>query len=440
MKKRFLQTMFFMIMLTFLFGMTTWATDYTEQGTYRWEIKDGLYYAFDAFTGELLTNCKVGKYYVDDNGTRYLNQFVKGVYYNAVGKQRKKFKGGWIKTGGQVYYFKNKKKLTGYQKINGKYYYFAETGERQSGILFVEGHYRYFNGKGRQVIKKGWKKIQGMKFYMTKKGYIKEGFFKVSKKQYYQTVLTGIVTGEQIIEGQVYYFKESGVYDEEATMRIRENGVLGNEADILFFTKFESGNAGYAQTGGDSGKACGKYQFDYRYALIPFLKYCYAANPIFFAEFEPFLNINAGSKSLINNEKLYKAWTNCYNTDPTYFSSMQDNYALEAYYKPAENYLMSKNINLQLRPYVIRGAVFSYAIQEGSLVAALGVIASGVSNTTSNREFLEKVYDYRWKDPKGWNSNPVFLYRYTQEKALALQILDAAIAAAAAGTAATPAA
>ena len=51
---------------------------------------------------------------------------------------------------------------------------------------------------------------------------------------------------------------------------------------------------------------------------------------------------------------------------------MQDKYAIEAYYKPCENYLSAKGIKLSTRPYVIRGAVFSYAIQEGTVTAALG--------------------------------------------------------------------
>ena len=109
---------------------------------------------------------------------------------------------------------------------------------------------------------------------------------------------------------------------------------------------------------------------------------------------------------------------------------MQDRYAQEAYYKKAENLLAAKGINLSTRPYVIRGAVFSYAIQEGASVAADAVIAAGIDNTTSNKEFLEKLYDYRWKDPRGWDKKPAFTYRYSQEKALALSVLQAAGAAA----------
>ena len=75
---------------------------------------------------------------------------------------------------------------------------------------------------------------------------------------------------------------------------------------------------------------------------------------------------------------------------------------------------------------MIRGAVFSYAIQEGSLVAAQAVVAAKLNDSMPNKEFLEKLYDYRWKDPRGWGKRQVFYYRYTQEKQLALNVLQAA--------------
>ncbi len=425
MAKKHIRLLLLTVVMTLLFGMSVWAKDYTKKGTYRWVFQDGLYYAYDAETGELLRNCKVGKCYVNEEGTRILNQFVKGVYYNTKGVARKNFTGGWIKSEGKVYYFYKKRLQKGYKKISGYYYYFnQETGERMSGVYLANGKYRFFKKNGVQVTKKGWKTIDGKRYYLAKGGIIYEGFITVKKKKYYQTADKGILTGEQVIDGAKYYFYPNGVYNEEMTQRLRESNNLGAESDILFFTKFESGSVGYAQTGGDGGKACGKYQFDYRYALIPFIKYCYNANATFFEDFRPFLNISPGDSSLINNSKLYAAWTKCYNADPTYFSNMQDQYAIESYYQVAEKYLAERGITLTLRPYVVRGAVFSYAIQHGTITAAQGVIAAGCNDTMTNKEFLEKLYDYRWSSPSGWNKNSAYSYRYTQEKALALSILS----------------
>ena len=430
MTRNIIRTVLFTTVLAILLTTSVFAVDYTKKGTFRWVEKNGLFYAYDAATGQLIRNCKVGKCYVDENGTRYLNQFVKGVYYNPKGFAKKNFTSGWVKCDGVVYYFANKKMVTGYRKIKGKYYYFSSTGVRLSGLFYAGGHYRFFKfNNGAQYTKAGWRVIDGKRYYLSKKGIINEGFFRVKKNQYYQTAVSGIVTGQQTINGQIYYFDSNGVYDESTTKRVRSTGALGNEADLLFFTKFESGSVGYAQTGGDNGKACGKYQFDYRYSLVPFLKYCYTTDPVFFKDFEPFLNIKKGSSSLINNKKLYAAWKACYNADAQKFSTMQDKFAEQEYYKPVEDYLAAKGIHLSTRPYVIRGAVFSYSIQEGQTVAAQAVIGANLTDATPNKEFLEKLYDYRWKDPKGWGKLSVFRYRYTQEKALALSILQAAGAA-----------
>lgn len=433
MAEKHIRILFLTLLTAFVFSMSVWATDYTVKGTYTWKVhEDGLYYAYDATTGELITRCKVGKCYVNKNGTRYLNRFVKGIYYNAKGYARKNFQGGWIKTGGKVYYFYNKKKVKGYKKISGKYYFFDEDGVRMSGVQKANGKYRFFRTNGKQVTKKCWKTVDGKKYRLGKKGIITEGFFTVSKKKYYQTAEDGILKGEQEIDGVTYTFSSSGVLQsgssdsskESEAESDSESSSLGAESDILFFTTFESGSEGYAQTGGDSGKACGKYQFDYRYSLIPLLKFCYSENPEFFKGFKSFLSYSAGDSRLINNSKLYKAWKNCYKADAAYFASMQDQFAINNYYKPVEKYLSDRGIHLAKRPYVIRGAVFSYAIQHGQITAAKAVIGAGLKDSVTDKKFLEKLYTYRWKSSSAWNQNSLFKYRYTTEKSKALSILN----------------
>lgn len=412
-----------MAVMIFVFCFSASADDYTKQGTYVWKQVNGLYYAYDAETGMLIRNAKVGRCFVDANGTRYLNCFVNGVYYNSNGFRRTKFKGGWIKTGGKYYYFKNQKYLTGFRKINGKKYYFANDGSRQSGLFCIRGKYRFFKNNG-VMLSSHWKTVNGKKYYINKNGYIKPGFFKVNKKKYYQTIETGIYTGEHIIDGKKYFFSAKGVYNASMTSKLREASKTGNYSDILFFTKFESGSTGYAQTGGDNGNACGKYQFDYRYSLVPFLKYCYSANATFFKGFAPFVNKSPGDRSLVNNTKLYSAWADCYKADPAYFSKMQDDFALEHYYAPCEKALSAKGIHMVLRSYVCRGAVFSYSIQHGQTTAVNAVVNAGLTDDVDDRTFLKKLYDYRWKDAKGWAGRSVFSYRYNQEKALALATYD----------------
>ena len=107
----------------------------------------------------------------------------------------------------------------------------ATTGERLSGLFFVEGKYLYFKENGAQCTRQGFRTISQKRYYLSKSGVIKDGFFKVGKDQYYQTAVTGVVTGEQEINGKKYFFKSNGVYDEELTKRMRESTALGNPSD-----------------------------------------------------------------------------------------------------------------------------------------------------------------------------------------------------------------
>ena len=125
--KKFIKVTLIMAVMMFVFASSAYAKNYTKEGTFVWKTADGLFYAYDALTGELIRNQKVGRCYVNENGTRYLNCFVDGVYYNASGMARKKFTSGWVKTGGKFYYFRNQKKLVGYRKINGRRYFLIRT-------------------------------------------------------------------------------------------------------------------------------------------------------------------------------------------------------------------------------------------------------------------------------------------------------------------------
>ena len=61
-------------------------------------------------------------------------------------------------------------------------------------------------------------------------------------------------------------------------------------------------------------------------------------------------------------------------------------------------YLQSKfNINMDARPDIVKGAVFSYSIQHGQWTAAGAVKAAGIKNSTTDEQFLQKLYAYRKK-------------------------------------------
>lgn len=197
------------------------------------------------------------------------------------------------------------------------------------------------------------------------------------------------------------------------------NPINGIPEDALFFTKFESGAAGYDQTGGDGGNACGKYQFDRRYSLLNLVKYCYEQDEDIFSEFAPFADweLNAAtSQKLYNNQELYSAWHNIYRKHPKEFTAAQDAFAYTEYYKPVYEGLKAKKIDLDKRADVIQGVIFSYAIQHGT-GTAVSDIAGAVNNQMTDKEFISAVYAARS------SKYPKYVSRYNEEKQAALGLL-----------------
>lgn len=416
----------------------------------RWVLQNDEYYAYNARTGKLLRNQRLGRYYTKKDGSRVTNAFRKGEYYNWKGK-RTDFKGGFIKVKGQIYYFYRYRKLKGFHKIGKYYYFFDRTGAAVTGIAQLKGKWRYFRSNGRLYRLSRWKTIGGNKYFLSRRGVIREGFFTKNGKTYYQTAASGICKGLCQIDGLRYCFDDQGALNDELTARARRKDfpdTPGQYSDLTFFTRYESGTAGYGQTGGDKGRAYGRYQFDYRYSLVSFLKYCVSQNSETCAEFAPFTAMKPGDRRLIakrllnlyiDKEKdsddtikmlsespdLEEAWNTVYNRDPSAFASWQDQFALVQYYIPVEKALVARGIHLNTRTYVERGAVFSYSIQEGQSAAVSAVTGAGITDATGSRDFLNLLYDYRWNDSNGWGRRQVFSFRYSHEKADALAILTA---------------
>ncbi len=108
------------------------------------------------------------KYYVDAKG-RMLTSCVTpdGYWVNANGvKQTYK---GWKTLNGKKYYFKKGIAQTGWKKINNQYYYFKSTGVMKTGWLTKSGN-KYYLDKSSGVMKTGWQTISGKKYYFDDNG------------------------------------------------------------------------------------------------------------------------------------------------------------------------------------------------------------------------------------------------------------------------------
>lgn len=196
------------------------------------------------------------------------------------------------------------------------------------------------------------------------------------------------------------------IYNRLGQIAAEVNAQLGASQDTvkiwLGWTKRESGSAGYRQTNGDSGRAYGKYQFDYRYALVPFLQYCLGYNSDRYAGFKTFIGYGAGSASLIKNAYLAEQWLRYCDAYPAEFEALQDRYAYQAYYVEAAKYMQNLHgIDLADHSPALRGSVYSMAIRSGALNAARRY--AGYNNTSDDATMMRAAYaTYGTEDAGRW--------------------------------------
>ncbi|MDO4522335.1 MAG: hypothetical protein Q4B57_04205 [Eubacteriales bacterium] len=394
--------------------------------------------------GKIIVNFKKGFYKI-------------GNYYYYYTKKGKMYRNRWIRSGKKYYYVDEfGHRATGVTEIGDDVYFFGRDGVRQSGWQTVGENKYYFlgsTGKGitNQIykfsstkksygfdsdgvmvtgwyefndhsyyfadnMKTGWLTLGGKKYYLikssSKKGQRAEGIYAIGGKLYYFDTTTGEMLKDTTVEhnGRRYIVDKSGICtlipDTESP-----------SAGMLFFLKFESGSEAYNQTGGDNGNACGAYQFDNRYALLPFVKYAYAENPSACVEFKKFAAYTDGTL-LKSNKKFYKAWRAIYKRNPKTFSALQDAYAKINYYDNVERKLFESGIDLSSRSEIVKGAVYSYSIQHGQSAAVAAVKAIKVKSSMSDANLIKKLYKKRIQN------FPAYSPRYTVEMTLALSLLQ----------------
>lgn len=143
--------------------------------------------------------------------------------------------------------------------------------------------------------------------------------------------------------------------------------------DVKYFAKYES-NANYDQgfSSGDGYNAMGFYQFDRRSTLRDFIVAVYKYNPkkyAMFAQFESVPQATFGASGAVYangaftalGSSLNDAWHAAYKADATEFSALQDAWAYSSYYKPAENYLLSRGIDISKRADCVKGLCWGLA-------------------------------------------------------------------------------
>lgn len=168
---------------------------------------------------------------------------------------------------------------------------------------------------------------------------------------------------------EAFMFLENGVSDLFETYAGTGFGIENVCGDEIWmgWTIFESGNVGYGQAGGDGGKAYGRYQFDYRYALPDFLTYVIEEDGETYPMLEKYTGYAAGSDRLLSGAGLGSDWVKAYNTDREGFSGLQDKFAYNYYYIPAKRAMADRGIDLdEIGDPAVKGTVYSFAIRDGA--------------------------------------------------------------------------
>ena len=162
--------------------------------------------------------------------------------------------------------------------------------------------------------------------------------------------------------------------------------------NMTYFLLYESGTNLYNTVLGDHGAAFGAYQFDYRYALQPFIDYCLASDPEKYSLFAPFSSSRCNKSSLKGNSDLAAAWHMIYAADQEDFIRIQDEYEIISYYKPMEEYQARKGLHLANRPDAIKGLCLSIHNRLGLERSAYSLIQrAGITDRDSDETFARKL-------------------------------------------------
>lgn len=184
-----------------------------------------------------------------------------------------------------------------------------------------------------------------------------------------------------------------------------------------YWIEYETGRTdenAFATVLGDNGAAFG-IQFDYRYTLQAFMNECYQDEPIMYGPFLPY--IQADKETLKGNQGLANVWKLVFENSKEDFINRQKQFANNRYYVPAEQRLVNAGIRIEDRSEVCKGAVLSFMFQGCRMGIVNAVNRAGITNASSDEEFVTKLYQYRREQYSRFES------RYLREEQTALGLL-----------------
>lgn len=159
---------------------------------------------------------------------------------------------------------------------------------------------------------------------------------------------------------------------------------------------FESGkeytdNSGW-YINGDKGRAYGRYQFDYRYGLVPFMQFCIQQYPTLFSGFQPYIDLSVGNEQLINNTGLKQLFVDYTNNHLPEFSKMQNWAMFNNYYSLIRSEIQ-KHLGYDISnigAYAV-GTAASIAIRDSGYWDAVSDIFTGTTGRESESDWIKLV-------------------------------------------------
>lgn len=240
-----------------------------------------------------------------------------------------------------------------------------------------------------------------------------------------------------------YYEGAEGVSTFATTRSASSLAPVALTDEMKYFTLYESGrNYDKGLSSGDGYNAVGYYQFDRRYALVPFLRQVYAYNPETYGMFAPVLaqadTLSSSSYSMYDYntrqltalaQQLNAAWHAAYAANPAEFSALQDSYAYNNYYLPVQSMLLNKyGVDLRNRADCVKGLAWSMCNLFGQGGVQKFFAAANLSNSMTDREVVTALCDTVINRVAEWYPNQPQYHagwqnRFRKEKATCLNYI-----------------
>ncbi len=178
--------------------------------------------------------------------------------------------------------------------------------------------------------------------------------------------------------------------------------------EMKYFTKYESGcDYDKGLSYGDGYNAMGYYQFDRRYALMPFIQQVYSYNSTKYA----MLKAPLAQRDMLANPSyamydyvtrqltapaqiLNEAWHAAYAADPAEFAALQDAYAYNNYYLPVQS-MLSNNYGVDVRDRAdcVKGLVWGMCNLFGLGGVQKFFDGANITNSMTDRELVTALCD-----------------------------------------------